>query len=226
MDCDHRSIVDQGLDRLLGSVPSSLWVPEDLAPGWLVDDEADLAGEFLSQGMDDNPRVGHEVGHPISSPRRAGDVEPPINPEPPDLDADRAARSPAPRRDVDRESVRQPFECFLVQGHAGNRRTSSALEVKATGPAPAYDSGMSFWKSLKEVFKREAADVQEGLSSVRDKLDDELAKRERELEASPSERIETIQSEIEASSSRMDELEAEIDSRSTTSEPPDDLRRD
>ncbi len=85
---------------------------------------------------------------------------------------------------------------------------------------------MSLWKSLKKIFKKEAADVQEGLSSLRDKLDDELSRREREMEASPSERIEMIQGEVDATGSRMEELEAELDSRSAAADSADDLRRD
>jgi len=85
---------------------------------------------------------------------------------------------------------------------------------------------MSRWNSLKTILKKEATDAQRGLSSLRDKLDEGLTKREREMQASPSERIETIQGEIEASSSRLDEPEAEIDWRSPTSNPPDDLPTD
>jgi predicted nuclease with TOPRIM domain len=72
---------------------------------------------------------------------------------------------------------------------------------------------MGLWDSVKAFFRREVADVSEGLSDLRDRLDEELTRRERELEATPSERMEMIQGEIDAADDRLAELEAELDAR-------------
>lgn len=50
----------------------------------------------------------------------------------------------------------------------------------------------SFWNRLVQFFNKEAKDVGEFIDSAKDKLDDELTRRERELEMSPSEKIEAI----------------------------------
>lgn len=78
---------------------------------------------------------------------------------------------------------------------------------------------MGLWDSVKAFFRRETADVAEGLSSLRDKLDEELTRRERELEATPSERMEMIQDELDAADDRLAELEAELDRRTSEDDP-------
>lgn len=50
----------------------------------------------------------------------------------------------------------------------------------------------SFWNRVVKFFGREAKEVGEILDSAKDKLDDELTRRERELEMTPSEKIEAI----------------------------------
>lgn len=65
---------------------------------------------------------------------------------------------------------------------------------------------MSWWKRLVAIFKSEAADVKEGLTSVGQALDDELARKEREMAASPDERIDMILEEQAAEDARFDEL--------------------
>ncbi len=72
---------------------------------------------------------------------------------------------------------------------------------------------MSFWDKVKAFLASEAKDVKEGIDAVRDKLDAELTKRERELEASPSERIEMMKEEMDATDNVFDRIEADIDSR-------------
>ena len=72
---------------------------------------------------------------------------------------------------------------------------------------------MSFWDSVKAFFEREATDVKEGFGSLKDKLDSELTRREAELEATPSERLDTIREDIESSGSVLDDIEAKIDGR-------------
>ncbi|MDH3498581.1 MAG: hypothetical protein OEM97_00525 [Acidimicrobiia bacterium] len=71
---------------------------------------------------------------------------------------------------------------------------------------------MSLWDTLKSLIAREAADVKEGLDGLRDKLDAELTKKEREMEASPAERIEMLQDDM-STENVFDRIEADIDSR-------------
>jgi len=63
---------------------------------------------------------------------------------------------------------------------------------------------------LLAVFKSEAKDVKEGLDGLKGKLDDELTKRETEMAATPAERMEMIQSDIDSNKSRLDEIEDDI----------------
>ncbi len=72
---------------------------------------------------------------------------------------------------------------------------------------------MSFWDKVKSFLASEAKDVKEGIDALRDKLDAELTKRERELEASPSERIDMLEEEMDATDSVFDRIEADIDAR-------------
>ena len=72
---------------------------------------------------------------------------------------------------------------------------------------------MSFWERFKAFLSREAEDVKEGFDDLRDKLDAELTRREQELEATPSERLEMIQEDIESSDSVFDRIEDKIDAR-------------
>jgi|GEM_PF-3534263 len=60
---------------------------------------------------------------------------------------------------------------------------------------------------LLAVFKSEANDVKEGLDGLKGKLDDELTKREQEMAATPAERMDLIQSDIDANKSRLDEIQ-------------------
>ena len=69
---------------------------------------------------------------------------------------------------------------------------------------------MSLWDRIVAVFKSEAADVKEGLSKVGETLDAELARKQRELDAEPHERVDMILEDIEEADSRFDELEAKL----------------
>ncbi|MGI9649167.1 MAG: hypothetical protein ACR2OI_11660 [Acidimicrobiia bacterium] len=82
---------------------------------------------------------------------------------------------------------------------------------------------MSLWKRLTAIFKREAADVAEGLTRAGQALDDELARKERELEASPEERIDMILEEQEADDARFQELSDRVLGSQETAPPPDEL---
>ena len=69
---------------------------------------------------------------------------------------------------------------------------------------------MSLWNRIVAIFKREAADVREGLSKAGATLDAELERKQRELDAEPHERVDMILEDIEAADSEFDELEARL----------------
>lgn len=69
---------------------------------------------------------------------------------------------------------------------------------------------MSLWERIVAVFKREAADVKEGLAKAGATLDAELERKQRELDAEPHERVDMILEDIEAADSRFEELEAKL----------------
>ena len=69
---------------------------------------------------------------------------------------------------------------------------------------------MSLWDRIVAIFKREAADVKEGLSKAGATLDAELERKQRELDAEPHERVDMILEDIEAADSRFEELEAKL----------------
>jgi hypothetical protein len=69
---------------------------------------------------------------------------------------------------------------------------------------------MTWWKRFVAIFKSEAADVKEGLSNVGQALDAELARKERELAATPEERIDMLLEEQEAEDARFDELTEKV----------------
>ena len=60
------------------------------------------------------------------------------------------------------------------------------------------------------IFRREAADLKEGLARVGETLDEELARKERELAASPEERIDMILEEQAAEDARFEDLSDRI----------------
>lgn len=69
---------------------------------------------------------------------------------------------------------------------------------------------MSFWERINAIFHREATDVKEGLDKVGKSLDAELARKERELAATPEERIDMILEEQQAEDARFEELENKV----------------
>lgn len=88
-----------------------------------------------------------------------------------------------------------------------------------------YAGDMALWDSVRAFFKREATDVREGFGNLRDKLDAELTRRETELEATPSERLDMIREDIESDGSVFDEIEDKIDARLSGGESLEELRR-
>lgn len=81
---------------------------------------------------------------------------------------------------------------------------------------------MSWWDRIVSVFRREATDVAEGLRHAGETLDAELARKERELAASPEERIDMILEEQAADDQRFDELADRIRGTDQEPEPPGD----
>jgi transposase len=69
---------------------------------------------------------------------------------------------------------------------------------------------MSLWDRIVTVFKREAADVKEGMAKAGATLDAELERKQRELDAEPHERVDMLLEDIEAADSRFEELEAKL----------------
>ena len=65
---------------------------------------------------------------------------------------------------------------------------------------------MSMFDRIKSFFEREAHDVKEGLAKAGRALDEELARKERELAATPEERIDMILEEQQADDARFEEL--------------------
>lgn len=65
---------------------------------------------------------------------------------------------------------------------------------------------MSWWERIVSVFRREASDVKQGLKQVGETLDAELARKERELAASPEERIDMILEDQAVDDQRFDAL--------------------
>ena len=56
---------------------------------------------------------------------------------------------------------------------------------------------MGFLDSLKKWFSSEAAEVKSSVSTAQSKLETEMDRREADLAATPEQRLETIQSEID-----------------------------
>lgn len=65
---------------------------------------------------------------------------------------------------------------------------------------------MSWWERVKAALSREARDTRELGREVAQKLDTELTRRERDLSASPDERLDTTLEEIASSDREFDEL--------------------
>ena len=69
---------------------------------------------------------------------------------------------------------------------------------------------MTWWDRLKAITKREAGAVKDEVGRAADALDEALAKKERELEATPAERVEMLLDEIAAEDAHFEEIEAKL----------------
>lgn len=65
---------------------------------------------------------------------------------------------------------------------------------------------VGLFDSLKRALRREAADVKEAAGDLSDRLDADLTRRERDLQATPEERLQQVIGEIETSESDFDAL--------------------
>lgn len=65
---------------------------------------------------------------------------------------------------------------------------------------------MTWFDRIKSFFASEARDVKESLDKAGKAIDEELAKKEKELEATPEERIDMILEEQQADDARFEEL--------------------
>ena len=73
--------------------------------------------------------------------------------------------------------------------------------------APVTLRAMSWWERLKSIAKREAGAMKEDLEKAAESLDEALAKKERELAATPAERVDMILDDIAEEDTQFGELE-------------------
>lgn len=81
---------------------------------------------------------------------------------------------------------------------------------------------MTWWDKLKKVLASEARDAKVELDRLRDVVDEELTRKEREISATPTERIDMILEDIEADHGRLEEIERNLG----TDRPPPDRPRE
>ena len=82
--------------------------------------------------------------------------------------------------------------------------------------APVYDGPMGFLDSLERWFRGEADEVRESMDDAAAALNADLDRREAELKATPEEKMGRLLEEIEQSDQQLDEVTAEIRSKSET----------
>ena len=69
---------------------------------------------------------------------------------------------------------------------------------------------MTLWDRIVAVFKREAADVKEGLARAGAAIDAELERKQRELDAEPHERIDMLLEDQKRADADFEELEQRL----------------
>lgn len=69
---------------------------------------------------------------------------------------------------------------------------------------------MTWLERWKKILAGEARDITDELGKLRESVDKELTRREREMSASPSEKLDMILEDIEMDSGRLDALEEEL----------------
>lgn len=84
---------------------------------------------------------------------------------------------------------------------------------------------MSWWERIKQALSREAADVKDMAKSGFESLDAELARKERELAASPAERVDMLMEQAAADDERLAALEDKVRKRVSDAEGTDEIGR-
>lgn len=79
-------------------------------------------------------------------------------------------------------------------------------------------SAESFLSSLKGWFSSESAEAKKVKDDLEDRLEDDLTRRENELTASPEQRLDHIQDEIDSSDSAFDNIRSKIDASTVANE--------
>jgi phage shock protein A len=85
---------------------------------------------------------------------------------------------------------------------------------------------MGFLDSVSRWFKREAAEARQSVAALEERLDADLTRRERELQATAEERIEMIRSDTGAEDTlaeiqaRIDRAQAHADATAELDDPP------
>ena len=69
---------------------------------------------------------------------------------------------------------------------------------------------MTWWEKLKAIARRETRAVQDELGRAAEALDEALAKKERELEATPAERVDMLLEEIDDEDTKFEEIEEKL----------------
>lgn len=81
---------------------------------------------------------------------------------------------------------------------------------------------MTWWNRLKKIMASEAQDAKEELDKLRDAVDLELSRKEREMNATPSERLEMILEDIDADQVRLEAIEAGLKADTASEAGPDE----
>jgi len=69
---------------------------------------------------------------------------------------------------------------------------------------------MTWWDKIKRITKQETKALREDLGKAAEALDEALAKKERELNATPAERVDMLLDEIDDEDARFDDLETRV----------------
>ena len=81
---------------------------------------------------------------------------------------------------------------------------------------------MTWWNRLKKIMASEAQDAKEELDKLRDAVDVELSRKEREMNATPSERLEMILEDIDADQVRLEAIEPGLKADTASEAGPDE----
>ncbi len=77
---------------------------------------------------------------------------------------------------------------------------------------------MSLWERITSWFRTETAEARDWSAEVQQDLSADLDRKEAELRATPSERIEQLQEQISGNSDAFDELKGRIETSGTDAE--------